>query len=106
MSSSLDRQEAVLKQSALESSCIGRTGHQLSLANGGFRASDLPVRAPFATGRLITRRKALEGGHTPGRLRRRARHLLDRAGLKTDERHAAVTLIQRFGSAANLMKQP
>ena len=31
------------------------------------------------------------------------RHLLDRAGLKTDEGHSgAVTLIQRFGSAANL----
>ena len=32
-----------------------------------------------------------------------ARHLLDRAGLKADEGHGgAVTLIQRFGSAANL----
>ena len=31
------------------------------------------------------------------------RHLLDRAGLKADESHGgAVTLIQRFGSAANL----
>ena len=31
------------------------------------------------------------------------RHLLDRAGLKADEGHGgAVTLIQRFGSAANL----
>jgi hypothetical protein len=35
------------------------------------------------------------------------RHLLDRAGLKTDEGHSgAVTLIQRFGAAANLMVQP
>jgi hypothetical protein len=35
------------------------------------------------------------------------RHLLDRAGLKADEGHGgAVTLIQRFGSAANLMVQP
>jgi len=31
------------------------------------------------------------------------RHLLDRAGLRADEVHSrAVTLIQRFGSAANL----
>ena len=35
------------------------------------------------------------------------RHLLDRAGLKADEGHGgAVTLIQRVGSAANLMMQP
>jgi hypothetical protein len=35
------------------------------------------------------------------------RHLLDRAGLKTDEgQSGAVTLIQRFGAAANLMVQP
>ncbi|MDZ7589748.1 MAG: transposase zinc-binding domain-containing protein [Rubrivivax sp.] len=36
-----------------------------------------------------------------------ARHLLDAAGLKADDGHGgAVTLIQRFGSAANLMVQP
>jgi hypothetical protein len=36
-----------------------------------------------------------------------ARHLLRRAGLATDEDHGgAVTLIQRSGSAANLMMQP
>jgi hypothetical protein len=35
------------------------------------------------------------------------RHLLNRAGLKTGEgRSGAVTLIQRFGAAANLMVQP
>jgi hypothetical protein len=35
------------------------------------------------------------------------RHLLDNAQIKTDEGHGgAVTLIQRFGSAANLMVQP
>jgi hypothetical protein len=35
------------------------------------------------------------------------RFLLDQAGLKADEADSgAVTLIQRFGSAANLMKQP
>ncbi|HYN61401.1 MAG TPA: transposase zinc-binding domain-containing protein, partial [Rubrivivax sp.] len=36
-----------------------------------------------------------------------ARHLLDSAQLEADESHGgAVTLIQRFGSAANLMVQP
>jgi hypothetical protein len=36
-----------------------------------------------------------------------ARHLLRQAGLATDEGNGgAVTLIQRFGSAANLMVQP
>jgi len=36
-----------------------------------------------------------------------ARHLLRRAGLATDEDYGgAATLIQRFGSAANLMMQP
>jgi len=35
------------------------------------------------------------------------RHLLDQAGLKPEQANSgAVTLIQRFGSAANLMKQP
>jgi hypothetical protein len=35
------------------------------------------------------------------------RHLLGQAGLKDDEGHGgAVTLIQRFGSAANLKVQP
>ena len=35
------------------------------------------------------------------------RHLLGQAGLKADEADSgAVTLIQRFGSAANLMVQP
>ncbi|MDH3459450.1 MAG: hypothetical protein OEM00_00425 [Burkholderiaceae bacterium] len=35
------------------------------------------------------------------------RHLLDQAGLKPDQADSgAVTLIQRFGSAANLMKHP
>ena len=36
-----------------------------------------------------------------------ARFLLDQAGLKAEQADSgAVTLIQRFGSAANLMKQP
>jgi len=36
-----------------------------------------------------------------------ARHLLDSVQLKADEGHgSAVTLIQRFGSAANLMEYP
>jgi hypothetical protein len=35
------------------------------------------------------------------------RHLLEQAGLASDEGHGGtVTLIQRFGSAANLMVQP
>jgi hypothetical protein len=35
------------------------------------------------------------------------RHLLDHTGLEGDEgQGGAVTLIQRFGSAANLMVQP
>jgi hypothetical protein len=35
------------------------------------------------------------------------RHLLEAAGLKVDEGHCgAVTLIQHFGSAGNLMVQP
>ena len=35
------------------------------------------------------------------------RHLLDAAGLRADKGHdSAVTLIQRFGSAANRMVQP